>query len=210
LKPKPLTISEFLSAAMVEKAKSGHPGGAMGGADFIHILYSEFLNYDPSDMSWANRDRFFLDPGHMSPMLYSVLSLAGYYSMEDLSNFRQWGSVTPGHPERMLNGAWKTLPVRLDRATPWQLELPLPPNFWQPVLATGCRIKFTRLFPMAESRKKFRRVQAALPDTSGLENLIMFYDSNDIQLSTKTDAVTAEDTAKKYEAWGWNVVKSWK
>ncbi|HDR51335.1 MAG TPA: transketolase, partial [Mariniphaga anaerophila] len=89
----------ILSAAMVEKAKSGHPGGAMGGADFVHILYSEFLNYDPSDMSWANRDRFFLDPGHMSPMLYSVLALAGYYNMEDLKNFRQWGSVTPGHPE---------------------------------------------------------------------------------------------------------------
>ncbi len=89
----------ILSAAMVEKAKSGHPGGAMGGADFIHILFSEFLNYDPSDMTWINRDRFFLDPGHMSPMLYSVLALAGTYNMDDLRNFRQWGSVTPGHPE---------------------------------------------------------------------------------------------------------------
>jgi transketolase len=90
----------ILSAAMVEKAKSGHPGGAMGGADFIHVLFTEFLNYDPSDMEWPNRDRFFLDPGHMSPMLYSVLALAGTYSMDDLSNFRQWGSVTPGHPEK--------------------------------------------------------------------------------------------------------------
>ncbi|HYQ58487.1 MAG TPA: transketolase, partial [Draconibacterium sp.] len=89
----------ILAAAMVEKAKSGHPGGAMGGADFINILYSEFLNYDPSDMTWANRDRFFLDPGHMSPMLYGILSLAGFYSMDDVANFRQWGSVTPGHPE---------------------------------------------------------------------------------------------------------------
>ena len=89
----------ILAAAMVEKAKSGHPGGAMGGADFINILYSEFLNYDPNDMGWKNRDRFFLDPGHMSPMLYGVLSLAGYYSMEDLKNFRQWESITPGHPE---------------------------------------------------------------------------------------------------------------
>ena len=65
----------ILSAAMVEKANSGHPGGAMGGADFINILYSEFLNYDPNDLGWANRDRFFLDPGHMSPMLYSILCL---------------------------------------------------------------------------------------------------------------------------------------
>ena len=89
----------ILSAAMVEKAKSGHPGGAMGGADFVHILFSEFLNYDPNDRTWVNRDRFFLDPGHMSPMLYSVLALSGTYTMDELANFRQWGSPTPGHPE---------------------------------------------------------------------------------------------------------------
>jgi len=89
----------ILSAAMVEKAKSGHPGGAMGGADFINILYSEFLNWDPSDVSWRNRDRFFLDPGHMSPMLYSILTLTGNFKLDELKNFRQWGSPTPGHPE---------------------------------------------------------------------------------------------------------------
>ena len=89
----------ILAASMVEKAKSGHPGGAMGGADFINVLYAEFLNFDPDDRTWANRDRFFLDPGHMSPMLYSVLCLTGSYSLEDLQNFRQWGSITPGHPE---------------------------------------------------------------------------------------------------------------
>ena len=89
----------ILSAAMVEKAKSGHPGGAMGGADFVTVLYTEFLRYDPDNMAYPYRDRFFLDPGHMSPMLYSVLSLAGYYTTEDLQSLRQWGSVTPGHPE---------------------------------------------------------------------------------------------------------------
>src|SRR5512133_1176587 len=89
----------ILSAAMVEKAKSGHPGGAMGGADFINILYTEFLRFDPTDMSWPHRDRFFLDPGHMSPMLYSVLTLTGNFSLDEIKNFRQWGSPTPGHPE---------------------------------------------------------------------------------------------------------------
>src|ERR1035437_269567 len=89
----------ILSASMVEKAKSGHPGGAMGGADFINILYTEFLNFDPTDMAWSYRDRFFLDPGHMSPMLYSQLTLLGNYTLEDIKGFRQWGSVTPGHPE---------------------------------------------------------------------------------------------------------------
>ena len=88
-----------LIAEMVEKAKSGHPGGAMGAADFINVLYSGFLVYDPEDPKWFARDRFFLDPGHMSPMLYSVLALCGKYTMEDLQNFRQWESVTPGHPE---------------------------------------------------------------------------------------------------------------
>ena len=88
-----------LSVAMVEKAKSGHPGGAMGGADFINTLYSEFLVYDPAQPDWPCRDRFFLDPGHMSPMLYSVLALAGRFSLDELQQFRQWQSPTPGHPE---------------------------------------------------------------------------------------------------------------
>ena len=88
-----------LAASMVEKAKSGHPGGAMGGADFINVLYTEFLRYDPDDLRYPFRDRLFLDPGHMSPMLYSTLALAGNYTMDDLKAFRQWGSCTPGHPE---------------------------------------------------------------------------------------------------------------
>ena len=86
----------ILAASMVEKAKSGHPGGAMGGADFVNVLFAEFLRYDPDNMLYPFRDRFFLDPGHMSPMLYSVLALAGHYSMADLQQFRQWGSITPG------------------------------------------------------------------------------------------------------------------
>ena len=89
----------ILTAAMVEKAKSGHPGGAMGGADFVNVLYSKFLVTDPDDPTWFGRDRFFLDPGHMSPMLYSVLALTGKYTLAELQQFRQWGSVTPGHPE---------------------------------------------------------------------------------------------------------------
>ena len=89
----------ILAASMVEKAKSGHPGGAMGGADFINVLYSEFLVYDPENPLWEGRDRFFLDPGHMSAMLYSTLALTGKFTLEELQQFRQWGSPTPGHPE---------------------------------------------------------------------------------------------------------------
>ena len=89
----------ILAASMVEKANSGHPGGAMGGADFVNVLFSEFLVYDPQNPRWEGRDRFFLDPGHMSPMLYSVLAFTGKYTLDELKQFRQWGSPTPGHPE---------------------------------------------------------------------------------------------------------------
>ena len=81
----------ILAASMVEKAKSG--------ADFINVLFSEYLVYDPCDPFWTGRDRFFLDPGHMSPMLYSVLTLSGKYTIEDIKTFRQWGTICPGHPE---------------------------------------------------------------------------------------------------------------
>ena len=89
----------ILAASAVEKAKSGHPGGAMGGADFINVLYSEYLKYDPKNPEWVGRDRFFLDPGHMAPMLYSQLCLIGKFSLEELAQLRQWGSPTTGHPE---------------------------------------------------------------------------------------------------------------
>ena len=84
----------ILAASMVEKAKSGHPGGAMGGSDFINVLYSEYLQYDPENPEWEGRDRFFLDPGHMSPMLYSVLALCDKYTMDELKELRQWGSAS--------------------------------------------------------------------------------------------------------------------
>ena len=90
----------ILAVSMVEKANSGHPGGAMGGADFINVLFSEYLVCDPDDAAWTGRDRFYLDPGHMSPMLYATLALQGKYTIDELKSFRQWGSPTTGHPER--------------------------------------------------------------------------------------------------------------
>jgi len=154
----------ILSAAMVEKAKSGHPGGAMGGADFINVLLSEYMVFDPDDMTWANRDRFFLDPGHMSPMLYSALSFVGKYSMDDLKNFRQWGSVTPGHPELDVEWKeeWKILPGPLVRAIPWLWVPQSRKDSWLPDLANGCLIIFLPSYPMEESRKKSLRGQVVL------------------------------------------------
>lgn len=195
----------ILSAAMVEKAKSGHPGGAMGGADFINILYSEFLNYDPTDMSWPNRDRFFLDPGHMSPMVYSVLSLSGYYSMDDLSNFRQWGSVTPGHPERDLERGIENTSGPLGQGHTMAVGAAIAERFLVARFGEWMAHKTFTYISDGGIQEEVSQGAGRIAGYLGLSNLIMFYDSNDIQLSTETDKVTQEDTAAKYEAWGWNV-----
>lgn len=195
----------ILAAAMVEKAKSGHPGGAMGGADFINILYSEFLNYDPNDMGWKNRDRFFLDPGHMSPMLYGVLSLAGYYSMDDLKNFRQWESVTPGHPEvDVLRGVENTSGP-LGQGHTMAVGAAITERFLAARFGEWMAHKTYAFISDGGIQEEISQGAGRIAGYLGLSNLIMFFDSNDIQLSTTTGEVTAEDTAKKYEAWGWKV-----
>ena len=196
----------ILAASMVEKAKSGHPGGAMGGADFINILYSEFLNYDPSDMGWINRDRFFLDPGHMSPMLYATLALAGFYNMEDLKNFRQWGSVTPGHPEvDVLRGVENTSGP-LGQGHTMAVGAAIAERFLAHRFGEWMSHKIYTFISDGGVQEEVSQGAGRIAGYLGLGNLIMFYDSNDIQLSTKTEEVTIEDTAKKYEAWGWKVV----
>ncbi|MFW6290082.1 MAG: transketolase family protein [Mariniphaga sp.] len=195
----------ILSASMVEKAKSGHPGGAMGGADFIHILYSEFLNYDPSDLSWHNRDRFFLDPGHMSPMLYSALALTGSYSMDDLANFRQWGSVTPGHPERDLERGIENTSGPLGQGHAMAVGAAIAERFLVDRFGGWMAHKIFTYISDGGIQEEVSQGAGRIAGFLGLNNLIMFYDSNDIQLSTETDKVSHEDTAKKYEAWGWNV-----
>ena len=196
----------ILAAAMVEKAKSGHPGGAMGGADFINILYSEFLNYDPSDMKWINRDRFFLDPGHMSPMLYAQLALAGNYSMEDCSNFRQWGSVTPGHPEVDVERGVENTSGPLGQGHVMAVGAAIAERFLVARFGEWMAHKTYTFISDGGVQEEISQGAGRLAGYLGLNNLIMFYDSNDIQLSTETKEVTKENTAKKYEAWGWNVI----
>ncbi len=196
----------ILSAAMVEKAKSGHPGGAMGGADFVHILYSEFLNFDPTDMAWANRDRFFLDPGHMSPMLYSILALVGTYSVEDLASFRQWGSPTPGHPELDVNKGVENTSGPLGQGHTMAVGAAITERFLVERFGEWMAHKTYTFISDGGVQEEISQGAGRIAGYLGLGNLIMFYDSNDIQLSTETDAVTIEDTEAKYKAWGWEVV----
>jgi len=196
----------ILAAAMVEKAKSGHPGGAMGGADFINILYSEFLNYDPSDMKWANRDRFFLDPGHMSPMLYAQLALTGNYSMEDCKNFRQWGSITPGHPEVDVERGIENTSGPLGQGHVMAIGAAITERFLVARFGEWMAHKTYTFISDGGIQEEISQGGGRIAGVLGLSNLIMFYDSNDIQLSTETYEVTAEDTAKKYESWNWKVI----
>jgi transketolase len=194
-----------LSASMVEKAKSGHPGGAMGGADFVNVLYSEFLRFDPTDPYWINRDRFFLDPGHMSSMLYSILALCGKYSMDELKNFRQWGSPTPGHPEVDVARGVENTSGPLGQGHAMAVGAAIAERFLVARFGEWMAHKTYAYISDGGVQEEISQAAGRIAGHLGLSNLIMFYDSNDIQLSTTTKEVCTEDTAKKYEAWGWKV-----
>jgi transketolase len=196
----------ILAMSMVEKAKCGHPGGAMGGADYIHILFSEFLNFDPGDPSWINRDRFFLDPGHMSPMLYSVLTLTGHFSTDELKQFRQWGSSTPGHPELDLMKGIENTSGPLGQGHTMAVGAAIAERFLTARFGDLFSHKIYTYISDGGVQEEISQGAGRLAGFLGLSNLIMFYDSNDIQLSTETKLVTIEDTAMKYRAWGWNVI----
>lgn len=197
----------ILAASMVEKAKSGHPGGAMGGADFINVLFSEFLVYDPSDPSWSGRDRFYLDPGHMSPMLYSALALQGKFTLDELKEFRQWGSPTPGHPERDLTRGIENTSGPLGQGHTFGAGAAVAEKFLEARLGhTPMQHKIYAYISDGGVEEEISQGTGRIAGILGLNNLIMFYDSNDIQLSTECKEVMAEDTAAKYRSWGWNVV----
>ena len=196
----------ILAASMVEKAKSGHPGGAMGGADFINVLYTEFLRYDPDNMAYPHRDRMFLDPGHMSPMLYAVLSLAGNYSTEDLQSLRQWGSVTPGHPEvDVLRGVENTSGP-LGQGHAMALGAAIAERFMVARFGEWMAHKTYAFISDGAVQEEISQGVGRIAGHLGLANLIMYYDSNNIQLSTKCDEVDTEDIEMKYKAWNWNVI----
>ena len=197
----------ILAAAMVEKAKSGHPGGAMGGADFINVLFSEFLEYDPENPAFEGRDRFFLDPGHMAPMLYAQLALAGKFSMDELANLRQWGSVTPGHPERCIERGIENTSGPLGQGHAFAVGAAIAAKFLAARL--GEEVMGQTIYAYISDggvQEEISQGAGRIAGTLGLDNLVMFYDSNDIQLSTECAEVTAEDTAAKYKAWGWHVI----
>lgn len=197
----------ILAASMVEKAKSGHPGGAMGGADFVNVLYSEFLNYDPDKPSSHYRDRFFLDPGHMSPMLYAVLSLAGFIPLAELANFRQWDSLTPGHPEVDVQRGIENTSGPLGQGHAMALGAAIAERFLVQRFGEWMAHKTYAYISDGGIQEEISQGVGRIAGHLGLNNLIMYYDANNVQLSTKVDEVDSEDVAAKYKAWNWNVIK---
>ena len=197
----------ILAASAVEKAKSGHPGGAMGGADFINVLYSEYLNYDPQNPTWAGRDRFFLDPGHMAPMLYGQLCLIGKYSLDELANLRQWGSPTTGHPEFDPTRGVENTSGPLGQGHAYAVGAAIAAKFLAAHTGNPTFAKETVYAYISDGgvQEEISQGAARIAGILGLDNLVMFYDSNDIQLSTETKVVMNEDTAAKYRALGWEV-----
>lgn len=198
----------ILAASMVENAKSGHPGGAMGGADFINVLFSEYLVWDPEDPTWTGRDRFYLDPGHMSPMLYSTLTLQGRFSIDDIKQFRQWGTPCPGHPEVDVMHGIENSSGPLGQGHAIAAGAAVAEKFLEARLGHVMMRHYIYAYISdggieEEISQGVGRIAGAL----GLDNLIMFYDANNVQLSTTVDEVMAEDTAAKYRAWNWTVME---
>lgn len=209
----PLTIAEraadnirALAISMVEQAKSGHPGGAMGGADFIQVLFSEQLRYDPRHPEHPARDRFFMDPGHMSPMLYAQLALSGFFTMDELAAFRSWGSPTPGHPELSRSRMIENTSGPLGQGHTYAVGAAIAAKFLQHRL--GDTLMPQRIYAFISDggiQEEISQGAGRIAGDLGLDNLIMYYDCNDIQLSTRVEDITTEDIVAKYEAWGWNV-----
>ena len=199
----------ILAASAVEKAKSGHPGGAMGGADFINVLYAEYLKYDPKNPTWAGRDRFFLDPGHMAPMLYSQLCLIGKFTLDELQQLRQWGSPTTGHPEFEIARGIENTSGPLGQGHVFAIGAAIAAKFLAQHTGNPTFAKETIYAYISDGgiQEEISQGGARIASTLGLDNLIMFYDSNDIQLSTETKEVMNEDTAAKYRALGWEVIE---
>ena len=196
----------LLAADMVQEANSGHPGLPMGMADCATVLWTEYLKYNPNDPEWPGRDRFVLSGGHGSALLYSLLHLAGYdMDLEDLKAFRQWNSKTPGHPECEITGV---------ETTTGPLGQGIANTVGMAMAAKMAQAKFGKLFGDhfvycffgdGDVMEGVSHEASSLAGHLGLNNIICFYDSNNITIDGKTDITFSEDVAKRYEAYGWQV-----
>jgi len=212
IEEKAINAIRFLAVDAVEKANSGHPGLPMGGAAMAYTLWSGFLKHCPEDPGWPDRDRFVLSAGHGSMLLYALLHLFGYgLSMEELKNFRQWGSKTPGHPEYghtpgvetttgplgqgFANAVGMAIAERRLAAEFNREGYPLVDHHTYVYAGDGCMME------------GITSEAASLAGHLQLAKLICLYDDNDITIDGSTDLAFTEDTGKRFEAYGWQVLK---
>ena len=201
----------LLAADMVEKAKSGHPGLPLGAAPMAFVLLSRFLKYDPKAPLWPDRDRFILSAGHGSALLYAWLHLAGFgLSLEDLRNFRQWGSPTPGHPERGHTPGVEVTTGPLGHGFAMGVGLAMAEKM---MAARFNRPDFTlfdhRVYALVSDGDLMEGVAseaASLAGTLGLGNLVYLYDDNQITIEGSTDLAFTEDVRTRFLAYGWQVM----
>ncbi len=199
-----------LSMDAVQKAKSGHPGTPMALAPLAYLLYREYLRYNPGNPDWPNRDRFVLSNGHACMLLYSVLFLTGYgLTLEDIKQFRQWGSKTPGHPEHESTRGVETTTGPLGQGVGNAIGMAiaerwLAAHFNRP----GHEIVNYRIWAICGDGDMMEGVASEAASLAGhlrLSNLTMFYDNNSITIEGKTSLAFSEDVGKRFEAYGWNV-----
>lgn len=202
----------FLAADAVEKANSGHPGLPMGAADMAVALWGGFLNVNPSDTAWANRDRFILSAGHGSMLLYSLLHLFGFdLPMDELKNFRQWGSKTPGHPEFGHTPGVEVTTGPLGQGIANGVGMALAAKMAAERFNTADFSPIShRVFALVgdgDLQEGISYEAVALAGHLGLGNLVYLYDDNSITIEGKTDLAWSEDVAKRFEAAGWHIQK---
>ena len=202
----------FLSIDEVEKAKSGHPGFPLGTAPLMYTVWDRFMNYNSKDPNWFNRDRFILSPGHGSALYYAMLHLAGYdVSIEQLKNFRQWGSITPGHPEYGVTPGVDASTGPLGHGFAMGVgfaiaETMLAAKYNKP----GFEVVNHYTYGLTSDGDQMEGVAseaASLAGTLGLGKLIYLYDDNHITIEGDTEIAFREDVGKRFEAYGWQVLR---
>ena len=204
---KTINVLKGLVIDGVNKANSGHPGGAMSSMDFAYLLFSEFLRYDPDDLNWLGRDRFILSAGHESMLLYALLHMQGFLALDELKRFRQLHSKTPGHPENYLTPGVECTTGPLGQGAAMSVGFAAAARHLRAVLdPTLFDSKTWVLCGDGDMQEDVTLGAASLAGHLKLDNLVWFYDKNKIQISGAIDRSCSDDHKKLFEGFGWTVV----